>query len=112
MTVAGHLFQPRMTGSIFRSPDSELSDDERQSLLACQLGSGNERGIMGMPSVRLIKHEAVPKCGSFEIHFPMAARHGSSTGTISQGGACDLIWSTARWPSAWPRYSLGLSNTR
>ena len=23
-----------------------------------------------MPSVRLIKHEAVPKCGSFEIRFP------------------------------------------
>ena len=24
----------------------------------------------GMPSVRLIKHEAVPHCGSFEIRFP------------------------------------------
>jgi hypothetical protein len=23
-----------------------------------------------MPSVRLIKHEAVPKCGSYEIRFP------------------------------------------
>jgi hypothetical protein len=23
-----------------------------------------------MPSVRLIKHEAVPKCGSFEVLFP------------------------------------------
>lgn len=23
-----------------------------------------------MPNVRLIKHEAVPKCGSFEVRFP------------------------------------------
>jgi hypothetical protein len=23
-----------------------------------------------MPSVRLIKHEAIPKCGSYEIRFP------------------------------------------
>jgi hypothetical protein len=23
-----------------------------------------------MPSVRLIKHEAVPQCGSYEIRFP------------------------------------------
>jgi hypothetical protein len=23
-----------------------------------------------MPSIRLIKHEAIPKCGSFEIRFP------------------------------------------
>jgi hypothetical protein len=23
-----------------------------------------------MPNVRLIKHEAVPKCGSYEVRFP------------------------------------------
>jgi hypothetical protein len=23
-----------------------------------------------MPAIRLIKHEAVPKCGSFEVRFP------------------------------------------
>jgi hypothetical protein len=26
-----------------------------------------------MPNVRLIKHEAVPKCGSFEVRFPGGA---------------------------------------
>src|ERR1700752_3416479 len=27
----------------------------------------------GMPAVRLIKHEVIPKCGSFEVRFPDGA---------------------------------------
>jgi hypothetical protein len=27
-----------------------------------------------MPAIRLIKHEAIPKCGSFEVRFPDGAR--------------------------------------
>jgi len=32
--------------------------------------SGRSAESWGMPKVRLIKHEAVPNCGSYEIRFP------------------------------------------
>jgi len=34
---------------------------------------------MSVPRVRIIKHEAVPKCGSFEVRFADGAPHASSS---------------------------------
>jgi hypothetical protein len=35
-----------------------------------------------MAEIRIIKHEAVPKCGSFEVSFPTAGLRSISIGTM------------------------------
>jgi hypothetical protein len=38
--------------------------------LSCPPDPRKDRGIMAVSRFRLLKHEAVPKCGSFEVRFP------------------------------------------
>jgi hypothetical protein len=40
--------------------------------------------------IKVIKHEAVPKCGSYEVRFPDGGRPGISTGTTCPAGGCGL----------------------
>ena len=43
-----------------------------------------------MSSIGLIKHEAVPKCGSYEVRFSDGGRPGISIGTTFRGAGSGL----------------------
>jgi hypothetical protein len=49
-----------------------------------------------MPSVRLIKHEAVPNAQTMKSDFRVAARRGSLIRTTHQGAGCGPTSSAAR----------------
>jgi hypothetical protein len=62
---------------------------------------------MGM-RVRLIRHEAVPKCGSYEIRFPDGrASRFVYWDDIPKAGGCGPIRSIALSLSAWPNLRAG-----
>jgi hypothetical protein len=65
-----------------------------------------------MTDVRLIRHEAVPKCGSFEIRFPdgRSSRFIYWDDLSSRRLRPDTVDSAVA--ERWPRYSLELSSTR
>jgi hypothetical protein len=56
-----------------------------------------------MANVRLIKHEAVPNCGSFEVLFRTAGRRSISIGTICPAAGSGRTWSTVSKPWSKPR---------
>ena len=92
--------QTHTEGGASHAPIARLRERKPQSLAAFLPTRGAE--IMGMSNVRLIKHEAVPKCGSA---FPTAGRRrillGQSARPPAQAGPGHERSSPGAGPTRW-----------
>jgi len=61
--------------------------------------------------IRVMKHEAVPGCGSYEVRFPDRRPSKYFYSKTSPVAGCDLIGSNKQSPNRMPRGSPGKSST-